>query len=247
MNTDHSTPDSPSSESPSRVTLVVIFLIILAFVGAIFFRNGILHIPPFGAVVDGVAVAKVVTWNDLNGNGVMDSGEPPLPWVTIEIGYPPSLTKADGQGMATQFKPGCAYDCWSGETVSAQTPLGYRATTPTKVPLTGDDATYQIGFHAEDKARLPSFPGEPDWYQAFLNHGLNLVAFHRPTSTWLMISLNDAVDGHETEEQLFEVMNSLEAVDITVPVVEITFVPSGKKAICTLADEHCQGAQSSKP
>ncbi len=250
MNIDHLTPDSPPSKSPPWLVLALVLLIIVACVGyssGFFFYSGILPIPPLGAMGDGVAVAKVVTWNDLNGNGIRDAGEPPLPWVTIGVGYPSALTKADGQGMATQFKPGCAYGCWEGETVSAQIPPGYRATTPTKVPLTGGDVTYQIGFQAEDNARLPSFPGEPDWYQAFLNHGLNLVAFHRRSSTWLTISLKDAADGHKTEQELFEVMNGLEAVDIAVPVVEITFIPSGKKAICTLADEHCQAPQSSEP
>jgi hypothetical protein len=255
MNTDHSTPDSPPPESLHRIFLAFVLLIIITFVGyssGFFFRTGILGCnPPPGIAVDGETVAKVLTWNDLNGNGIMDASEPPLPWITIYVGYPLSLTMADGQGVASQFAPGCACRCWTDKTVSAQTPPGYRATTPTEVPLTGDDDTYQIGFQAEDNARLPSFPGEPDWYQAFLNHGLNLVAFHRPSSTWLMISLKDTVDEHETEadryRKLFEVMNGLEAVDITVPVVEITSVPSGKKAICTLADEHCQIPQSSEP
>jgi hypothetical protein len=153
MSTDHSTPDSPSPESLHRIFLAFVLLIVIACVGyssGFFFRAGILPCnPPPGIAVDGVAMAKVLTWNDLNGNGVIDADEPPLPGITIEIGYPPSLTKADGQGIATQFKPGCACECWKGEIVSAETPSGYRATTPAELPLTGDDRTYQFGFQIE--------------------------------------------------------------------------------------------------
>jgi len=98
-------------------------------------------------MVDGAADARIYTWVDLNENGVVDNDEPPLPYVRID--YPFSyLQRTDdfGNASASNFKPGCESECWVDEYVEVITPEGYRATTPVRVEMTGDNLLYCFGF-----------------------------------------------------------------------------------------------------
>ena len=92
-----------------HLTIAVLALgAIVGYISGFFFYTGIFPcLPPPGMAVDGMAIAKVLTWNDLNGNSMLDNEEPPLSWVTIDFvfGYPPSITGADGKGSVGKFKP----------------------------------------------------------------------------------------------------------------------------------------------
>jgi len=116
----------------------------------------------------------------LNSNGNVDKGEPPLAWITIDMlnGYKPSITGADGIGIVDKFKPGCICECWKNEEVLVVVPPGFKATTPTQFKLAEENITYNFGFIVDESIERPSFQGEPDWYQAFINRGLVLSAFH---------------------------------------------------------------------
>jgi hypothetical protein len=90
-------------------------------------------------MVDGGANARVYTWMDTNGNGLVDVGEKPLP--NIEIIFPPSypdnkVTDISGLATTSEFKAGCVCNCWEEAFVKIKIPDGYRATTPTSVELT---------------------------------------------------------------------------------------------------------------
>ena len=119
-----------------------------------------------GAVADGVAIAHVIAFQDLNGNGIQDENEPPLPSVMTAIGYSDEgynenlfintspgidnsamLTDQDGQAKLFMFMPGCACYCSNGMAVMADAPSGYRATTPLIFNLTNDEnEIYKFGF-----------------------------------------------------------------------------------------------------
>jgi hypothetical protein len=136
--------------------------------------------PPPGIAVDGEASARVKTWNDLNANGQIDTGEPVFPWVNYYVennSYLTLLTDIYGTGRDAYFMPGCTCDCWKGKSVSVRVPLGYRATTATTQPLIANDPEYDFGF-IQTNSTLAEFPGEPDWYQAFINMGFEVTSFH---------------------------------------------------------------------
>ncbi len=90
------------------------------------------------------------TWHDLNGNGLVDAGEPPFPGV--EIWYPydeDPFTDKNGRIDTSEFKAGCACKCWEGSFVEVIPPEGYLPTTPIRQELTGDFLFYSFGFIAE--------------------------------------------------------------------------------------------------
>ncbi len=121
---------------------------ICGYYSGFFFFTGILTcFPPPGIFVDGIAGAKVVTWNDLNENGIRDKGEPPLPGVKISFD---SSTDENGEGLYGDFRPGCSCECWKGSVILITVPSGYTPTTPTRVDLTGPDETIYFGFHQQD-------------------------------------------------------------------------------------------------
>ncbi len=116
------------------------------------------YVPP-DVAVDGFANANVQAWDDLNGDGRKGNEEPPLQNVLVIMvptGYvynpePPPISavqETDKNGMTTvsDFRPGCACNCWTDRAVAAWGPQGYEATTPTLVALTMSDGTVNFGF-----------------------------------------------------------------------------------------------------
>lgn len=197
------------------------------------------------SVVDGSADATVFTWNDLDGDGVVDQKEPPLPWVTVSTGYPDFLTGDDGRVHAWTFKPGCAHDCWRGEAVSARTPPGYRVTTLSRQPLIGHNRLYTFGYQIEDSSQIASFPGEPDWYQAFSNRGARLLDFHYSSDRRLSIELDTEsvpVDDYYPDEYIenfyfdtlvFDIILSLSRMHgISIDQIEMRLAPAGELVLC---------------
>ncbi len=126
--------------------------------------------------VDGGVFAEVYTWLDLNGDGLRDAGEPPLPGVGVVIlegsEYPVPeafarlhsshtdegevITDENGRAHPGIFMPGgCGGDCVHGYLVAVEVPVGYRPTTPvvagylpgTPVPFTESGIPfYKFGF-----------------------------------------------------------------------------------------------------
>lgn len=134
----------------SSITIGLILLAISYYSG-FFFEMGVspcIIPPPPHLMVDGIALAKVFTWNDVNENGAVDKDEPVLP--NVEIVYPfaspKQYTDNFGNVETGQFKPGCACKCWEHEYVEVTTPNGYRATTPLQKEMTGDNLIYTFGF-----------------------------------------------------------------------------------------------------
>jgi hypothetical protein len=136
------------------ITLIIItsalILIGIGYFSGFFFNSGITPcLPPPNYVVDGVATARVYTWIDTNGNGLVDVGEKPLP--NVEIIIPPSypdnkVTDISGSATTSEFKAGCVCYCWEGSFVEIKIPDGYRATTPISVELTSEDPLVEFGF-----------------------------------------------------------------------------------------------------
>lgn len=140
---------SLSSRKTAFLGIAVIALILLGwgYTSGFFFERGLTPCaPPPGMMVDGVARASVYTWLDENGNGISDPGENPLSGV--EIIYPALSKPTNDQGQAetSQFKPGCACNCWEHEYVEVRAPKGYQATTPLRLELTGETGLYSFGF-----------------------------------------------------------------------------------------------------
>lgn len=189
-----------------------------------------------GATGDGYASAQVQTWQDVDADAQRDPDESPLPWVTFQMEYERSITDAGGQGRVGIFKPGCASRCWEGEVVSVQVPPGQRATTPTELELTGREGTYGFGFQREASAQLLSFPGEPDWFQAFSNRGLDLKAFHyEADGKRLAIALNapGGADQDAFYGDLFDVVLTLrKSGGVALESIEITRLPAGEVVVC---------------
>ena len=101
-------------------------------------------------MVDGAATAKVYTWIDTNGNGLVDVGEKPLPKVAIifpETTNPnDGVTDISGSANTYDFKAGCVCKCWEGSFIKVNTPDGYKATTATTVELSSNDQLITFGF-----------------------------------------------------------------------------------------------------
>ncbi len=131
--------------------IAVIILISIGCFSGFFFDTGITPcLPPPNRMVDGAATARIYTWVDMNGNGLVDVGEKPLP--NVEIIFPVTSSPIDGKtdvsGLANtlEFKAGCACKCWKGSFVEVKPPDGYIATTPTTVELTSENPLIEFGF-----------------------------------------------------------------------------------------------------
>jgi hypothetical protein len=133
------------------ITASALILIGIGYFSGFFFNSGITPcLPPPNYKVDGVATARIYTWIDSNGNGLVDIGEKPLP--NVELIYPVDSSVSDkvtdnsGSAKTADFRAGCVCNCWKGSLVIVKTPDGYRETTPTRVELTSDDSLIEIGF-----------------------------------------------------------------------------------------------------
>lgn len=203
--------------------------------------------PDGDVMVDGIAIAHVYSWHDIDENGLVDEGESPIPWVTIRVAYPDYLTGSDGWGYAYKFMPGCAKDCWKGEEVEVKTPPGYELTTPNKYPLTGEEVDYYFGFKIIDENQIISFPDEPDWYMAFTHRGANVIEFHLKGSS-LEITLDpegtilddyypylneDFFNKWYFDDFVFDIILSLDHdYDVNIDNVVITLFPGGEVFSC---------------
>ncbi len=125
------------------ICVVLACLLIAYFQG--FFIESLCLVPP-GTMVDSEAYAKVQTWNDLNGNGLQDKGEPPLAGITVQMDWSSSITNTSGEGILRIFKPGCVCNCWKGETIKVLTPNGYKGTTLLEIGLTENQTIYRFGL-----------------------------------------------------------------------------------------------------
>jgi len=193
---------------------------------------------PPGAVADGYASADVDTWHDADGDGARDSAEDPLPWITIQMADASSMTDSTGHGTVGVFKPGCTRKCWKGESVSVNVPPVYRATTPTEYALTGQGLAYEFGFQMAEDAQPAFFPDQPGWYQAFLNRGLSLTAFHYSANDDRLVVSFDHADSPDKDafyRDIFGVLRTLEKTDeISVEQLEISTVPSSDVTVCDM-------------
>ncbi len=132
------------------ITLTAVIIIFgIGYFSGFFFDTGITPcLPPPNRMVDGAATARIYTWIDTNGNGLVDVGEKPL--ANVEIIFPPysndKVTDNSGSANTLDFRAGCACRCWKGSFVKVAIPDGYRATTPTAVELTSDDPLIEFGF-----------------------------------------------------------------------------------------------------
>jgi len=211
-------------------------LLMVAYFSGLFATDAFCLFSP-GAAADGEATAKVLTWTDLNGNRVPDAGEPPLPWVSVQLSYDAELTNAVGAASLGVFKPGCACRCWEHESVQVVIPPGYRATTPTEFALKGAETLYNFGFQVPANTQPPSFAGEPDWSHALINSGLTITAFHFSDSDrYLTVTIkNDA--GQDPEliyYTLFKTINLLADANITIWKVTITLTPPNEISTCSI-------------
>jgi hypothetical protein len=142
----------------SIITVIAsILLIVLLFV---------VNSSPIFCCADGFANAKVFTWLDLNANGQVDQGEPPLENVAAMLirfeQYPlkqvfediHSKTYFEGEGITDIkgttnlfiFMPGCTRHCWDGYSVAVEVPSGYKPTTPIMYVLENNDLKFDFGF-----------------------------------------------------------------------------------------------------
>ncbi|SRR5258706_2733019 len=200
--------------------------------------------------VDGMAVANVFTWEDINNNGVPDKGEPSLPFVTTSIGYPDFITSSEGWGSPSKFMPGCAKNCSEGETVSVKVPPGYKPTTPTSYILTGVKNSYYFGFHSNSENENISFPNEPDWQKAFINRGAKILAFHYSADNQLEITVDrdgTILDNYypksfQADESYFDVfifdvvLNLQNQHNINIPELKVIVMPANSIFSCKTSD-----------
>jgi hypothetical protein len=115
---------------------------IVGFSPAVLHRNDIIRdcgYPPF----------DVMVWVDANGNGIREGDESFLSGVVVSIPaedpYDLSRVTTPGGSSVYQREPGNFAPCdltWGA--VTAQTPEGYRATTP--VRIAGYRSSYVFGF-----------------------------------------------------------------------------------------------------
>ena len=139
-------------------------------------------------------------WEDLNGDGQQDTGEPGIPGVTVSLTWPNgttvvTTTNADGFYHFTQLQPNTIY------TVTFGTPTGYMPTTANSgadatdsdpvqgqviVPLgNSDDLTIDAGFIR------PVTVGDRAWYDN--NHdGRQESATSEPGVTGVLATLYNA-------------------------------------------------------
>ncbi len=191
------------------------------------------------AAIDGYATANVRTWHDADGDGERDESESPLAWVTIAMSYELSITNSNGQGTIEVFKPACVRRCWEGESVSVRVPPGFRATSPVVIELTGRKGTYDFGLQLKENVRLLSFPDEPGWFRAFLNRGLDVVAFHYDVDgerVALTVNPAGAPNQDALYRAIFDVTFSLQQVEgILVQWLDITLVPRDEVTVCEVS------------
>lgn len=220
------------------ITVSVVVCVAIGYFSGIFFSLGIaICSPPPGIMVDGMATADVFTWHDLNSNGIQEAGEPPFPWVTVGFvsDHSPSITNDNGWGQVGAFKPGCACDCWEHESISVIIPQKYNATTATQVELTGQTEPYHFGFVAKENKQPITFQGEPDWYQAFINRGLNLTTFNYAVSTrqlTVSFDMETEQDPRETYREIFEIINQLHDLNIIIQQLELTISSLDHTVVC---------------
>jgi len=140
------------------VLRIVTFL--LVFMGTVFVVNYWINNNPFHVSVDAVASIKV--WNDENGDGKIEEGEPFMPNVCVWGGYASDFTDwrkiceseyfvSDSNGGWSEFFPGGECD----ELYSAvNPPIGYRPTTPVVV----NGCSVKFGLVLNDSANTAAMP-----------------------------------------------------------------------------------------
>ncbi|TAK13392.1 MAG: hypothetical protein EPO32_05615 [Anaerolineae bacterium] len=150
-----------TSDSTGRLILWTLILILSAILVGLWeawyygflFRRGIgACSPPPTIMVDGSADAEVHAWIDANSDGVRDLQESPLEGVVVHLMWSEAVTDSEGAAYLSEFLPGCACDCGSGEEVSAKIPAGYRNTTPIRYPYIEKKSPYMFGFILEDSS-----------------------------------------------------------------------------------------------
>ena len=152
MNEEKNINANDNDENNLLIAIIIISALIVGF--SIFSR---IYHPidpesrfPTGELVDGGADASIYTWHDLNGNGIVEPGEPPFPRVEIQHPYDEHpYTDKNGRIDTSEFIPGCNWNCWVGCYVEVIPPEGYLPTTPIRQELTGDFLLYSFGFIAE--------------------------------------------------------------------------------------------------
>jgi len=106
---------------------------------------------PFTAVSSDCAVTgNIFVWLDKNANGRVDFGEKPLPDISVGIDSPTARTDEQGRAMGSKFPVCCESECWRGHSAVIEIPKGYKATTPTQIPVTSmsgkKDKQYKFGL-----------------------------------------------------------------------------------------------------
>jgi streptogramin lyase len=105
------------------------------------------HNTSFGAVADCFYNVEVFTWVDINADGILQEGEPPLPGVNILIDDKlPRVTNSEGEiQFGSGFVEGCPPTKYK---ITAEGPVGYRPTTagPQFYRESGGNQSFQFGF-----------------------------------------------------------------------------------------------------
>ncbi len=186
-------------------------------------------------MADGQAEATIQTWEDLNGNGLYDTNEPPLPWVTVQMSYERTITNANGEGFVSVFQPGCRNKCWEGETILVIIPPGYLITTPIQYPLTGQETPYQFGFQLQDTDLIHTYPPEQEWLSSFTNRMLPILQLdYQEEGNKLSLQLDSLSirDAEELYRDIFDVIQELRNSKIIIQQINITTTSSEESVIC---------------
>ncbi len=119
---------------------------------------------------------RASAYEDLNGNGVRETDEPPLPNVRLIVKRVPDRGRTDIEPVGTgaepvQLAPGGIGYCPASMAVSATGPRGFAPTTPTTATVTGEPkGDVAFGFRWTGGARpKPPVTGEATAYATNLN------------------------------------------------------------------------------
>jgi hypothetical protein len=103
--------------------------------------------------------------------------------------------------------------------------------------LSGEERVYAFGFRPEGEVQSAAFPNEPDWSGAFLNRGLEPVAFHYADDGRLALSF-DAAGGRDEDtfyRDVFDVIFTLEEIEgVLVERVEIGLASAQDVVMCDM-------------
>ncbi|HEY3474782.1 MAG TPA: hypothetical protein VGK56_09245 [Anaerolineales bacterium] len=134
-------------------------ILITVFTVAFMFFSAVHYILRVGGIGDCTWYGSAKTWIDLNGDGLFNSGEPPLDGVEIHVDDRdaglvdiswPVITNTSGDAQLSLSLPGCTSTVFE---LSVDIPEGYRITTRPRIQVQPDvweslsaQPVYYFGF-----------------------------------------------------------------------------------------------------